>query len=59
MTPIQLLKILRKLVCLLVIWNVFLTGTLFIQFNNHQTEELNQQICNLEAIPQYELMEVE
>lgn len=59
MTPIQLLKILRKVVCLLVLWNVLLTGVLFFQFNNHQETELNQQICNLEAIPQYEITEVE
>ena len=59
MTAIECLRILRKGFLVLLVWNILLTGTLLIQFGNKQEEELNQQICNLEAIPQYELVEVE
>lgn len=52
MTAIECLKILRKRVCILLVWNLILTGTLFVQFCNEQAEKLNQQICNLEAIPE-------
>lgn len=64
MTAIECLKILRKgFICLLV-WNLLITGVLLVQFGNKQEEKLNQQICNLEAIPndnvpQFEIVEVE
>lgn len=59
MTAIECLKILRKGFIFLVVWNLLLTGYLVMQFNNVQDEKLNQQICNLETIPQYEILEVE
>lgn len=64
MTAIECLKVLRKTVCFLLVWNLLLTGVLLVQFGNKQEEKMNQQICNLECIPndevpQYELVEVE
>lgn len=59
MTAIECLKILRKGFIFLVIWNLLLTGYLVMQFNNVQEEKLNQQICNLETIPPYEILEEE
>lgn len=59
MTALECLKILRKgFICLLV-WNLLITGVLLVQFSNKQEEKLNQQICNLEAIPEFEIVEVE
>lgn len=59
MTALECLKILRKgFICLLV-WNLLITGVLLVQFGNKQEEELNQEVCNLECIPEYELVEVE
>ena len=59
MTAIECLKILRKgFICLLV-WNLLITGALLVQFGNKQEEKLHQEICNLEAIPEFELVEVE
>lgn len=59
MTAIECLRILRKgFICLLV-WNLLITGVLLMQFGNKQEEKLNQENCNLECIPEYELMEVE
>lgn len=51
MTPIQLLKILRKGFICLIIWNLLITGFLFNQSNKKQEEKINEQICNLELIP--------
>lgn len=59
MTAIECLKILRKGFVFLLIWNILLTGVLCMQFSNKQEEKLNQEICNLECIPEYELVEVE
>ena len=59
MTAIECLKILRKGFCILLVWNLILTCTLLVQCNSKKEEQLNQQICNLETIPQYELVEVE
>ena len=59
MTAIECLKILRKgFICLLV-WNLLLTSALLVQFGSKQEEKLNNKICNLEAIPDYEMVEVE
>ena len=57
MTAIECLRILRKGFLFLIVWNLILTGMLLIQFTNNQQEELNQQICNLEAIPPLEIIE--
>lgn len=57
MTAIDCLRILRKGFLVLIVWNLILTGTLLVQFSNNQQKELNQQICNLEAIPPYEIIE--
>ena len=57
MTAIECLKMLRKGFLVLIVWNLILTGTLLIKFTNNQQEKLNQQICNLEAIPPYEIIE--
>ena len=59
MTAIECLKILRKGFILLLVWNLLLSGVLLMQFEQKKEAELNQQICNLEEIPQYELMEIE
>lgn len=63
MTAIECLKLLRKLVLVLIVWNIMITGTMIKQYCNAQEEKLNQQICNLEAIPntppQFEILEVE
>lgn len=59
MTAIECLKMLRKIVLVLILWNLLITGVLLMQFYNKQNEKLNQQICNLEAIPTFELLEVE
>ena len=59
MTAIECLKMLRKIVLVLILWNLLITGILLMQFYNKQNEKLNQQICNLEAIPTFEIMEVE
>lgn len=59
MTAIECLKMLRKIVLVLILWNLLITGVLLMQFYNKQNEKLNQQICNLEAIPTFEIVEVE
>lgn len=59
MTAIECLKMLRKIVLILILWNLLITGVLLMQFYNKQNEKLNQQICNLEAIPAFEILEVE
>lgn len=56
MTAIECLKILRKGFCVLLIWNLILTCTLLVQCSGRQEEKLNQQICNLEAIPEFEII---
>ena len=63
MTAIECLKMLRKAVLILIVWNIMITGNMIKQYCNEQNEKLNQQICNLEAIPetppQFEILEVE
>jgi len=53
------LEIMRKLVCLLLMWNLALTAGLLISFNQKNETDLNTKICNLEAIPPLELIEEE
>lgn len=63
MTALECLKILRKGFICLLIWNILLTGVLCAQFSHKQEEKLNQQICNLEmipdSVPEFEIVEVE
>ena len=59
MTAIEWLKLLRKVVIFLIIWNLVLSFCLVSTHLEKQATELNQQICNLEEIPQYELVEVD
>jgi hypothetical protein len=64
MTAIECLKMLRKLVLLLLVWNVVLSFVLVAGYMEKQADKFNQQICNLEAIPNddvphYEIVEVE
>lgn len=51
MTALECLKVLRKLVVLLLIWNVVLSFVLVSEYMTKQDDKLKQQICNLEAIP--------
>ena len=57
------MKVLGKLICFLLIWNFALSCFLVAGHFEKKTEQLNQQICNLEAIPDevptLELVEVE
>ena len=59
MTAIEWLKLLRKVVIFLLIWNLVLTFCLVSTYLEKQATDLNQKICNLEEIPQYELVEVD
>jgi hypothetical protein len=59
MTALECLKILRKGFIFLLVWNVVLSFCLVAGYMEKQTEELNQKICNLEAIPEFEIVEVE
>ena len=59
MTAIECLKILRKGFIFLLVWNVVLSFCLVAGYMEKQTEELNQKICNLEMIPEFENVEVE
>ena len=57
MTALECLKMLRKLVVLLLIWNVVLSFCLVAGYMEKQEIEHFQKICNLEAIPPYETLE--
>ena len=59
MTALECLKMLRKLVLLLLVWNLVLSFCLVAGYMEKQAADLNQKICNLEAIPPYEILEVE
>ena len=59
MTAIECLKKIKKIVLILILWNLLITGVLLVQFYNKQNAKMNQQICNLEAIPEFEIVEVE
>ena len=52
-------KMFQKLVCFLLVWNLLITYALLVHYEVKTEEKINEQICNLEAIPQYELMEIE
>lgn len=55
MTAIECLKMLRKCFLVLLVWNLLLTGALLVQIGCMQAEKLNQEICNLEAIPENDM----
>ena len=59
MTAIEWLKSLRCVVLVLLIWNVLITGALLLNVSQKQEEKLNQQICVLEGIPDFEIIEVD
>ena len=59
MTALECLKILRKGFIFLLVWNLVLSFCLVVGYMEKQKDELNQKICNLEAIPEFEIMEVE
>jgi hypothetical protein len=59
MTALECLKILRKGFIFLLVWNVVLSFCLVAGYMEKQTDELNQKICNLEMIPEFEIVEVE
>ena len=48
-------RIMRKLICFLLVWNLLLTGAMFIKFEKKQEAKLHEQICILEEIPMEEL----
>lgn len=55
-------KTMQKLVCILVVWNVLITGILVGMYAKHRADKLSALICIQEEIseaPQYELVEVE
>ena len=57
MTALECLKILRKGFIFLLVWNVVLSFCLVAGYIEKQETEHFQKICNLEAIPPYELLE--
>lgn len=63
MTALECLKILRKGFIFLLVWNVVLSFCLVAGYMEKQENNLNQQICNLEmipdSVPEYEIVEVE
>ena len=63
MTALECLKILRKGFIFLLVWNVVLSFFLVAGYMEKQENNLNQQICNLEmipdSVPEYEIVEVE
>lgn len=59
MTAIEWLKLLRKVVIFLIIWNLILSFCLVAGYMEKREVEHFQKICNLEEIPQYELVEVD
>jgi hypothetical protein len=51
-----MLETMRRLVVVLLLWNVLLTAGLIISnIENQQEEKLNNEICLLEEIPMEEL----
>lgn len=58
MTAFEWLKTLRMLVALLLVWNLVLSFCLVAGYMEKIENEKFQKICNLELIPDSELMEV-
>lgn len=57
MTALEWLKMLRKLVASLLVWNLVISFCLVAGYMEKQETEQFQKICNLEAIPPYEILE--
>ena len=57
MTAIECLKMLRKLVLLLLVWNIVLSFVLVAGYMEKREAEHFQKICNLETIPPFEILE--
>lgn len=57
MTALECLKILRKMVIILIVWNVLLTGFIGYKVFEEKQAALNDKISNLEMIPQEDLQD--
>ena len=57
MTALEWLKTLRRLVVLLLVWNLVLSFCLVTGYMEKQETEQFQKICNLEAIQPFEILE--
>lgn len=53
----QKFEIMRKLIVALFAWNAVLSLCFGLYIYNQAQEELNTKICNLETIPEFELIE--
>ena len=51
------LETMRRIICGLCIWNLVLTAGFGIFLHSHFERQLNSKICNLEAIPPFEIIE--
>lgn len=57
MTALECLKILRKMVIILIVWVVLLTGFIGYKVFEEKQAALNDKISNLEMIPQEDLQD--
>lgn len=57
MTALECLKIFRKIVIILIVWNVLLTGFIGYKVFEEKQTALNDKISNLEMIPQENLQD--
>lgn len=57
MTALECLKILRKMVIILIVWVVLLTGFIGYKVFEEKQAALNDKISNLEMIPQENLQD--
>lgn len=57
MTALECLKMLRKLVTILIVWNVLITGFIGYRVFDERQAALNDKISNLEMIPQEDLQD--
>lgn len=57
MTALECLKMLRKLVIILIVWNVLITGFIGYRVFDERQTALNDKISNLEMIPQEDLQD--
>lgn len=48
-------KTMQKLVCILVVWNVLITGILVGMYAKHRADKLSELICIQEEIPNEEI----
>lgn len=57
MTALECLKILRKMVIILIVWVVLLTGFIGYKVFEEKQAAMNDKISNLEMIPQEDLQD--